>query len=371
LVKHSKCLRWLVLSISLLSLIIFITVVNASPQSITAYYFVVEGCEHCARVEYYINTLKTKYPNVVFQRFDILNNNTNMELFIALAEGFNITEENRDIPAVFLGDMCLIGEESIIQNLEAIILNYSGGQYYDRAGEIVREFLNKNYAASFIPPVASVITAALVDSLNPCAFATIIILLTYSISQGSSRRMLLNCGAFIIGVLISYLCAGIGLIYLINIAPSRTFLRYLVGSITVFFAALEFKEFMFYGRGVSLEQPGALSRVLNRYSTSITVGTSFLIGIAVSMIELPCTGGIYIAILYLLAKIGLTLEIFILLLLYNLIFVFPLVVILLLVYFGRNVLEIDAWRIEKRRYMRLIAGVFLLVVGIMIIMGLI
>ncbi|MDW8034722.1 MAG: cytochrome c biogenesis protein CcdA [Nitrososphaerota archaeon] len=344
---------------------------SALPQSLTIYYFVAEGCEHCIKVDNYINSIKIKYPDVIFKRLDILNNNTNTELFIVLAEDFNIREEDREVPVVFLGDMYLIGEEDIIQKLEKLIIEYKKGEYYDRAGEIIKRFLEREHALS-LPSLVSVIVAAFVDSLNPCAFATIVMLLTYSVSQGFSRRMLLNCGAFIIGVLISYLSAGIGLLYLLNITSFRIFLRYLVGLIAISFATLELKEFLLHGKGISLEQSNTISMILNRYSTSTTVGVGFLIGMAVSMIELPCTGGIYITILYLLSKIGFTLEVFLLLLLYNLIFVLPLIIIVILVYLGsKSVLEIDAWRIEKRRFMRLMAGVLLLVVGVAIIIGLI
>ncbi|MEM2049853.1 MAG: cytochrome c biogenesis protein CcdA, partial [Thermoproteota archaeon] len=162
-----------------------------------------------------------------------------------------------------------------------------------------------------------------------------------------------------------------GLLYVISIASFRSILRYIVGSAAILFSVLEFKEFLYYGKGFSLEQPGVLGRILGKYSGTMSISAGFLIGMAVSMVELPCTGGIYITILYLLSKIGLTLEVFLLLLLYNLIFILPLVAILLIVYFGRSVVEIDAWRIEKRRYMRLLAGVLLLTVGIAIIAGLI
>jgi len=347
----------------------FFAFVNASPKNITVYYFVAEGCGHCEIAENYINTIKTKYPDVVFERLDISNNDTNVELFIALAESFNITEEAREVPAVFIGDTCLIREEEIIRSLENTILKYMSGEYYDKAGEVVREFIGGHHPAVSLPSVINVVIAASIDSLNPCAFAAIILLLTYSVSAGSSGRVLANCGAFIIGVLVSYLSAGLGILYLINIAPFKVFIRYLIGLMALVFASLEFKEFLFYGKGISLEQPSALSRIINKYSTSMTVGASFLIGVAVSMVELPCTGGVYMTVLYLLAKIGLTPEVFFLLLLYNLIFILPLVIIALLIYFGRSLLEIDAWRIEKRRYMRLIAGVLLVIVGVTIIAG--
>jgi cytochrome c biogenesis protein CcdA/glutaredoxin len=347
-------------------------ILNASPEDVTVYYFVTEGCEHCARVEDYIDGIKMRYPEVAFKRFDISNNDTNIELFVTLAEGFNVTGEFREVPTAFIGDKCLIGEEEITKNLEKLILEYSRGrEYIDKAGEIIRIFTEEHQPRVSLPSLASVVIAAFVDSLNPCAFATIILLITYSLQAGSSRRMLITCGAFVAAVMVSYLAAGIGLLYVISIASFRSLLRYLVGSAAILFSILEFKEFFYYGKGFSLEQPSALSKIMGKYSETMSVGAGFLIGMAVSMVELPCTGGIYIAILYLLSKIGLTLEVFLLLLLYNLVFILPLVVILLIVYFGRSVMEIDAWRIEKRRYMRLLAGVLLLIVGFAIIAGLI
>lgn len=346
--------------------------VLAPPQTIIVYCFVAEGCEHCARVEDYISSIKTRYPEVFFKRFDITSNDTSIELFIALAEGFNITEEFREVPTVFIGDTCLVGEEEITKNLEETILEYSHGrEYRDKAGEIIMAFIEQHKPTVTLPPLVSVVVAAFIDSLNPCAFATIVLLITYSLQAGSSRRMLTTCGAFITGVMASYLAAGIGLLYVISTASFRNLLRYVVGSAAILFSILEFKEFFYYGRGFSLEQPGALTRILGKYSETMSIGGGFLVGMAVSMVELPCTGGIYITILYLLSKIGLTLEVFLLLLLYNLVFILPLVAILLIVYFGRSVIEIDAWRIEKRRYMRLLAGILLLTVGVAIITGLI
>lgn len=368
-----KRLLWcLLLILMVLILVASPGIIRASPHDITVYYFVTEECPNCIRVDEYINRIKINYPQVFFKRFSLSGNATNIELFIGLLEEFNVVEELREPPIVFIGDAYLAGEENITQTLEKAILEYiNDSEYHDKAGEFIERFMEEHHPTVSPPSVASVVIAAFIDSLNPCAFATIILLLTYSVSTGSPRRMLVNCGAFIIGVLVSYLSAGIGLIYVINIAPFRVLLRYLVGSIAIVFSALEFKEFLFYGKGLSLEQPGALSRIINRYSASMTVGAGFLIGMAVSMVELPCTGGIYITIIYLLAKIGLTLGVFLLLLLYNLIFILPLVIILLLVYFGRSVMEIDAWRIEKRRYMRLLAGILLLTVGIAMIAGLI
>ncbi len=370
---HSSSINHPVLLTVLMALLLAARLtVLAPPQTIIVYCFVAEGCEHCARVEDYISSIKTRYPEVVFKRFDISSNDTSIELFIALAEGFNITEEFREVPTVFIGDTCLVGEEEITKNLEETILEYSHGrEYRDKAGEIIMAFIEQHKPTVTLPPLVSVVVAAFVDSLNPCAFATIVLLITYSLQAGSSRRMLTTCGAFTIGVMVSYLAAGIGLLYVISTASFRSLLRYVVGSAAILFSILEFKEFFYYGRGFSLEQPGALTRILGKYSETMSIGGGFLVGMAVSMVELPCTGGIYITILYLLSKIGLTLEVFLLLLLYNLVFILPLVAILLIVYFGRSVIEIDAWRIEKRRYMRLLAGVLLLIVGVAIITGLI
>jgi len=94
-----------------------------------------------------------------------------------------------------------------------------------------------------------------------------------------------------------------------------------------------------------------------------------VLGILVGIFELPCTGGIYLAILGLVSTNYTLMEGLPYLILYNIIFVLPLIVILLLVAFGLDPERADAWRIRHRRVLRLIVGVAMIVLGVVIFLG--
>ena len=90
------------------------------------------------------------------------------------------------------------------------------------------------------------------------------------------------------------------------------------------------------------------------------------IGGFVAIVELPCTGGPYLAITAILAK-SFDQQAFIYLCVYNLIFVLPLVGVLFFIYFGASTLKMKAWRIENRKWMNLASGLLMISLGILLI----
>jgi len=86
------------------------------------------------------------------------------------------------------------------------------------------------------------------------------------------------------------------------------------------------------------------------------------------MFELPCTGGVYLAILGLIAKNAYAMAIPYLLL-YNIIFVLPLVIILLAVSFGFSAEKAEKLRLEKRKWLRLVIGIAMIALGVAMLSG--
>jgi cytochrome c biogenesis protein CcdA len=91
------------------------------------------------------------------------------------------------------------------------------------------------------------------------------------------------------------------------------------------------------------------------------MGLVGLLGIFVVLVELPCTGAPYFAILALLAN-GSYAAAIPYLLLYNFVFVLPLIVVILVAYFGRSD-QLEQWRTKYRESMRLGIGLILLALG--------
>jgi cytochrome c biogenesis protein CcdA len=97
--------------------------------------------------------------------------------------------------------------------------------------------------------------------------------------------------------------------------------------------------------------------------------SAFLIGFLVSLFLLPCTSGPYIVILGMLGHNETYLRAVLLLVLYNIIFVLPMVGITIGVYFGMDVVKAEETRTKNLRILHLIAGIIMLGMGIVLVSG--
>jgi len=219
-----------------------------------------------------------------------------------------------------------------------------------------------------MPPIPVLIGAAVVDSINPCAFGVLIFLLAYlTKTAGNNKTKLLVHGlAYIVAVFLTYLIAGLILMPIIgSLGRISTTLYGVIGSIVILFGLLELKDFFWYGKGPSLQLlPGASKRIkmyVNKISGSLF--SAFSLGVFVALVELPCTGAVYLAILSIMALSGTNAATIGWLITYNVIFVLPLIVILLAFYKGMTAEQLEAWRTKNRHYMRLAIGLLLLFLG--------
>jgi len=218
-----------------------------------------------------------------------------------------------------------------------------------------------------MPPIPIFIGAAVVDSINPCAFGVLIFLLAYlSKSSAKKSKLLLHGLTYIGAVFLTYLLAGLLLLPVIgSLGRVSVALYAIIGTVVVIFGLLELKDLFWYGKGPSLALlPGAEAR-LEKYVTKISANLSsaFFLGVFVALVELPCTGAVYLAILSVMALAGVDASGIAWLVVYNIIFVLPLVAILLAFYRGTTEERLEAWRKKHRKWMRLIIGGLLLLMG--------
>ncbi|KKS38337.1 MAG: hypothetical protein A3G49_06055 [Candidatus Sungbacteria bacterium RIFCSPLOWO2_12_FULL_41_11] len=219
-----------------------------------------------------------------------------------------------------------------------------------------------------------IVSAALVDSINPCVLGVLIFLLAFMTSAFRSRtRMLLGGLFYSLVVYVTYLALGLGILRItVSIGVSTAF--YWVAALVAIAAGLfEIKDFFWYGKGFSLQMiPGASERI-KYYTSRIAAiqenrpGLSLLfiglLGVFVVLVELPCTGAPYFAVLALLAK-GAYADAVPFLLLYNFIFVLPLLAVVAVAYFGTSSEQMEEWRKRHRGLMRLVIGTFLIALGV-------
>ena len=214
--------------------------------------------------------------------------------------------------------------------------------------------------------------AAVVDSINPCAFGVLIFLLAYLAKKfGATKKILIHGLVYIAAVFLTYLVAGLILLpFLRQLGNIATTAYIAIGALIIFLGLLEIKDFFWYGRGPSLTIFPSAAKRIEFYTKKVTdrLTTSFFLGVFVALVELPCTGAVYLAVLSLVALSGLNIGNFTLLVIYNLIFILPLIVILLLVYKGGKTERLEKWRQKYRGLMRLFTGLVLVALGLWMIL---
>jgi cytochrome c biogenesis protein CcdA len=216
-----------------------------------------------------------------------------------------------------------------------------------------------------LPQIGTVLVSAAIDSINPCAIGVMILLVALLVSNDKMRGKLFYYGAiYIAAVYVTYFLAGLGLILFLTSIPIwiAQYISVGVGVLVVFGGLVEIKDYFWYGRGFSLSIPSERSKDIKKLMQNINVYSMVLLGAFVAGVELPCTGGPYLAITLVLSQ-NFNLTAFFLLVIYNIIFVGPLIAILASAMLGVRISDMQMWKQANRATMRLGIGLLLVFLG--------
>ncbi|MDP3916833.1 MAG: GAP family protein [Nanoarchaeota archaeon] len=220
-----------------------------------------------------------------------------------------------------------------------------------------------------LPALPILITTALVDSVNPCAIGVLILLIATLLGLSKNKKKMFVVGMiYILAVYITYLLAGIGLLFFLQQFNIAEPLGITIGAIIIVLGLVEIKDFWWYGAGFSLTIPKSKIATIKKYAKKASIPGAIVLGMFVAAVELPCTGGPYLAMIMVLESIGLSPSVIGYLMLYNFIFILPLITIVLMVYFGLKVDKIKQWKQDKRKWMRLIMGIIMIALGVLLIL---
>lgn len=209
--------------------------------------------------------------------------------------------------------------------------------------------------------------AALADSINPCAFAILFIILSSIASQsGSKKRALYAWLAFTGSIFISYYLMWIGLYKAFTFIEQFYYLQLGAATLAILIGLGNLKDYLWFGKYFTMEMPKYLKIKSREWIKKITSPVwAFFIGILISLFLLPCTGGPYLTILTYLASESASINMmwYIYLLIYNIVFIIPFLIITFVIHLGiKDVAEMKEYR---EYYTREIHGVvWLLMLGL-------
>jgi hypothetical protein len=319
-----------------------------------------------------------KYPQLKINEID-LNTTDGKRLNETLSGRLDLPAEKRlTAPSIFIGKNYLLPGEITETNVETLIRKYSTGiRKSEGEGKISSLPPPKPSTPSLpTPPISpslsptpeemkkaeesiiqrfrslgilTIISAGLLDGINPCAFATLIFLISYLTLVGRKRNEILYVGMGYSGaVFITYLLIGFGILSFIQHLSFLPFFSRIVYILTIIFALalgiLSLYDYIQLKRGrpseMKLQLPGFLKKRIHKTIREGSKSPRYLLaaitaGFIVSVVEFTCTGQVYLpTILFVMNIPSLRASAISYLLLYNFMFITPLLIIFGIVYWG-------------------------------------
>lgn len=221
---------------------------------------------------------------------------------------------------------------------------------------------NLSNEGKWLLPLVSV--AALIDSINPCAFSILLLTIAFLFSIGKLRHDIMKIGGvYILGIFLAYVLIGLGILQALHIFNTPHFMARVGASLLIMLGTINLMNEFFPSFPIKLRIPRAAHRKMAELMEKGSVPTAFILGALVGLCEFPCTGGPYLMVLGLLHDQGTYLSGVSYLLLYNLIFILPLVIILSIAS-DKGLLErVQAWQQKERKLMRFGGGIAMIILG--------
>jgi len=222
----------------------------------------------------------------------------------------------------------------------------------------------------------TVVVAAAVDGINPCAFTVLLLFITAMLAtmqageqnmRAVRARILSLGGIYIAAVFLTYLGLGVGLLKSLDLF-TREHLPARFGALAaILFGLWMLKDFFLPDLGWRLQAPSQVGTMARQMAKKATVPALILGGFLIGLCTVPCSGAVYLGVLSLLALQPSALLGYSYLVLYNLIFVLPLVVILITASARLTLNRLAHWNLHHKEWVRLALGSGVVVMGLVIL----
>jgi thiol-disulfide isomerase/thioredoxin len=325
------------------------------PLRVAAFYS--STCENCQKAKAALRDTQRRWGDrVKVEHYDV-GEMKNFRLMFLYEDYYHSTAQAP--PKVFVGERYLEGYPAISKNLVKLVgeelekgaktFQPSAEQLVGNAqqpGEVPSEIVDrfKTYRAG------AVAVAGLLDGVNPCAFTTIVFLLSMLAYLGKTRRQLAVVGAgFTTAVFTTYLLLGFGLLgavkaFSISHGISAC-LAYIVAGLTFLLAGWSLLDYVRYRRSgdagtATLGLPKSVKLSIHKVirqglATRWLLAGALAVGFLVAVLESLCTGQVYLpTMMFVWRDPSLRSRALGYLLLYNVMFILPLVGIFGIAYFG-------------------------------------
>lgn len=324
-----------------------------SGKIIYAAFLYMPGCLHCEEMKAELRKWTSKTPDLRIRIFSLVKEE-NKKLDEALSQIYQVPEAKRLVDhKLYMGEDYLWADDLHQESFQRLITKYYGKGAPPPWEKVTREALEKgekNIVERFRRwSLSAVLVAGFIDGINPCAFATIIFLVSYLTFVGKKGREILLYGiVFTSGVFIAYLLVGMGLMTFLHQLNSFPLISKGVYLFIALFAltlgVISLYDYVLFRRGQvakwKLQLPMGLKKKIHeiireqaRFKGGLlaTFGAGFIIAVCTVI----CTGQVYLPTIgFVMAIPELRKNAIFNLVLYNIMYIVPLVGVFVLTFFG-------------------------------------
>ncbi len=347
------------------------------------YLFWGDGCPHCEKEKIFLKELLGKYPEVEIREFEVWYNKENAALFEKIIKAANI--KSSGVPATLIGRQLFIGfdqetgrriEEAVRACIESgcdDALDSSAKVSDAEQQEIITlPLFGKIDTSSMSLPVFTLIIGGL-DSFNPCAFFVLLFLLSLLVHAKSRKRMLLIGGIFVFFSGFIYFLFMAAWLNIFMIIGQVTIITAIAAVIALVVALINIKDFFFFKKGVSLSIPekakpklfDRMRGLLKSSSVWTMITGTIMLAITANFYELLCTAGFPMVYTRVLTLHNLSsLQYYLYLVLYNIVYVVPLAVIVIIVTISLGAKKLTEWQGRK---LKLVSGLMMFFLGLVLL----
>jgi cytochrome c biogenesis protein CcdA len=336
-------------------LLIYPAIVGASePPRFPLNFFGSPTCGDCMEIkETILLPIVKEHSAKIDLRIYNVDTDSGFKIMTKLEEQFGV--KTTASIELFFPDTFLIGDADIKKHARAMIeYRLAHPEKWMKTNAVVRqdslsfaESLKKKFGEfSFL----SIFAAGIVDGINPCAIATMIFLVSFLATRQRSRREILTIGlCFTAAVFFTYLLLGIGAFRAITALEHYRWLskaiRWAAVGLALVVGIISFVDAFRYKKSrktqdIALQLPKAVKIRIHKVISGNLSGTQLVMGAVVTgflvtLLEAVCTGQVYLPTIILMTKHeGVKLTGWLYLVFYNVLFVLPLLIVMVLAYFG-------------------------------------
>ena len=363
------------------------------------------SCHRCIEVKQeVIPGIEQEFKGKIIVEYRNVEDLENYKMLLGLLQK-NGSSLQFKIPVFYLGGKFLSAEGELRDNLAGFILD---GLKRNQPTVLAPSADLVEYFKGFVP--ATIIIAGLEDGINPCAFTVIVFFISFLALQGYRKRELILIGtAFIFAVFLTYLCIGLGIFnffyHFRGFWIVTHLLNLIVGVLSILFGVLAIYDFIKFKKTGSTDElvlqlprpikerihkvvgffyrrspqekhdkalPGLSGQAGTRFCAVPGLGklvvSALITGFLVSLLEAVCTGQVYLPTISFVLKAS-TFKLLALgyLLLYNIMFIIPLIVIFIFALLGTTSGQFSTFLKRHLGLIKILMAVLFFSLGIFLI----